>query len=121
MLLKLIKTESFISGTHAELWEINHLTGNHHLANVFLLNEHVPLELIFRLTLSHRGICIQGKVCGWEWTSPMERLVTEYLLSIQHSQEEIYIEICAQQPALPGYPETDYHPRDYPVVLVDYE
>ena len=53
MLLKLIKTRQFISGAHCEVWEMNHLNGNRLLANVFVLNEHLPLELIYRLTV-HR-------------------------------------------------------------------
>ncbi len=69
MLLKLIKTRSFISGSHCEVWEINHLTGNRLLGEVFVLNEHLPLELIYRVTISLRGICIQGRHCGWQWKS----------------------------------------------------
>ena len=117
MLLKLIKTRQFISGTHCELWEINHPVGNNHLANVFVPHEQMRLELIYRLTISHRGICLQGRDCGWEWTSPMEHLVTEYLLSVQQVREEIYLEICEPEPDLPGYPYVDYHPDDYPIVL----
>ena len=117
MLLKLIKTHPFISGIHCELWEINHLLGNRHLANVFILNEHMPPELIFRLTITYRGICIQGLLCAWEWTVPMERLVTEYLLAVQANREEIRIEVCLPEPDLPGYPYTDYHPDDYPTVM----
>ena len=119
MLLKLIKTRPVQSGIHSELWEINHLTGNRHLANVFVLNELMPLDLIYRLTISVRGICIQGRQCGWDWTSPMERLVTEYLLSVQTIREEIYIEVCEPEPDLPGYPHIDYHPDDYPIVDID--
>ena len=119
MLLKLVKTRSMITGTHCELWEINRLFGNRHLANVFVLNEHMPQELIYRLTITHRGICLQGKHCGWEWTNPMERLVTEYLLSVQRIQEEIYIEVCVPEPILPGYPHVDYHPDDYPIVFTE--
>ena len=117
MLLKLIKTRPMISGIHCELWEINHLFGNRHLANVFILNEQMPLELIYRLTISIRGICIQGRLCGWEWTSPMESMVTQYLLSIQAIHEEIRIEVAQPEPDLPGYPYTDYHPDDYPIVF----
>ena len=119
MLLKLIKTRSFISGTHCELWEINHLTGNRHLANVFVLNELMPLELIFRLTVTHSGICIQGRCCGWLWTAPMEKLVIEYLRSVQAFHEDIYIEVAQPEPDLPGYPHTDRNPDDYPIVFTN--
>ena len=113
MLLKLIKTQSFPTGTQCELWEINHVFGNRHLASVFVLNEHMPLELIFRLTVSWRGICLQGHYCAWQWTFPMERLVTEYFTRIQASHEDIFIEVCQPEPDLPGYPYVDYHPSDF--------
>lgn len=121
MLLKLIKTRPMITGIHCELWEINTVIGNKHLANVFLLEEHVPSELIYRLTLTFREIRIAGKPCPWQWTVPMERLVTEYLLSVQAIREEIYLEFCDPEPDLPGYPYTDYHPDDYPIVLDESE
>ena len=205
MLLKLIKTRPFISGSHCEVWEINHLTGNRHLGDVFVLNEHLPLELIYRVTVNCRGICIAGKPVGWQWeerldlitenntknkdknhknilvnqksgdsvcceqhpsiespdsviisklplpnqsfqsnsvpsteSSPYknedfqsseknvkklsyaertERAVTEYLRAVQEIHEEIYIDVCQPEPDLPGYPHTDYHPDDYPVII----
>ena len=117
MLLQLIKIRPMMSGIHCELWEINHLFGNHHLANVFILNEHMPLELIYPLTITCRGICIHGQPCAWEWTVPMERLVTEYLMSVQSIREEIRIEVSQPTPDLPGYPYVDYNPDDYPIVL----
>ena len=67
MLLKLIKTREMISGAHCEIWEANLIWGDNFLAKVFVLNEHMPLELIYRLTVSWRGICIQGRHCGWQW------------------------------------------------------
>ena len=120
MLLKLIKTREMISGAHCEVWEVNSILGDKLLAEVFVLNEHLPLELIYRLTVSGRGICIQGKYCAWQWDNcVVERFVTEYLTMIQLSHEEIRIEICRPTPDLPGYPEVDYHPDDYPIVLLD--
>ena len=120
MYLKLIKTRPFISGCHCELWEINHVTGNRHLGDVFVLNEHLPLELIYRVTVSFRGICIQGRHCGWQWESEkLEVMVTDYLRTIQECREEIRIEVCTPEPYLPGYPEVDYHPKDAPIVLID--
>jgi hypothetical protein len=120
MLLKLIKTRSFISGSHCEVWEINHLTGNRLLGEVFVLNEHLPLELIYRVTISFRGICIQGRHCGWQWKGEkLEVMVTDYLRTIQERREEIRIEVCQPIPDLPGYPEVDYHPKDAPIVLID--
>ena len=122
MLLKLIKTRQFISGAHCELWEINHLFGNKHLANVFVLNEHLPLELIYRLTLRYSGIFIQSRQCGWQWNNPDdESSVTEYLLSVQAIHEEIRIEVCVPEPYLPGYPHVDRNPDDYPVVFGDFD
>ena len=122
MLLKLIKTRQFISGAHCEVWEMNHLTGNRLLANVFVLNEHLPLELIFRLTVHRTGIFIQGKQCGWQWDSQnVETAVTEYLQSVQEIHEEIRIEVCVPEPFLPGYPHVDRNPDDYPIVLGDFD
>ena len=86
MLLKLIKTREFISGAHCEVWEVNPVLGDQLLAEVFVLNEHLPLELIYRLTVT---------------------------------REEIRIEVCRPKPELPGYPEVDYHPDDFPIVLID--
>lgn len=123
MLLKLIKTRGMMSGSHCEVWEINHLSGNRHLADAFVLNDHLPLELIYRLTVTGRGICIQGRHCGWQWDGGpsddgLEEL-TEYLRTIQATHEEIYIEVCTPNPILPGYPYIDYNPDDYPIVLMD--
>ena len=114
MLLKLIKTRQYISGSHCEVWEINHETGNRLLGEVFVLNEHLPLELIYRVTVSVRGICIQGRHCGWQWECERrEQAVTEYLKVVQECHEEIRIEVCEPEPVLPGYPEVDYHPGDF--------
>ena len=120
MLLKLIKIQEMNSGAHCEVWEINSVLGDHLLARVFVLNEHLPLELIYRLTVHHTGIFIQHRQCGWQWDSEVaERMVTKYLEQIQLSREEIRIEVCRPKPDLPGYPEVDYHPDDYPIVLLD--
>ena len=63
MLLKLIKTRQYISGSHCEVWEINHETGNRLLGEVFVLNKHLPLELIYRVTVTRSGICFAGRHC----------------------------------------------------------
>lgn len=125
MLLKLIKTRPFISGCHCEVWEINHERGNRLLGEVFVLNEHLPLELIYRVTVTIRGICIQGRHCGWIWEDNgriderREEKVTEYLRVVQECHEEIRIEVCQPEPNLPGYPHVDYHPDDYPIVFLE--
>ena len=120
MLLKLIKTREMITGAHCEVWEANSILGDKRLADVFVLNEHLPLELIYRLTVSWCGICIQGRHCGWQWENEVEeRFVTHYLEQIQMTHEEIRIEVCRPVPDLPGYPYVDYNPDDYPIVLLD--
>lgn len=120
MLLKLIKTREFISGAHCEVWEVNTVLGDRLLTEVFVLNEHLPQELIYRLTVTRVGICFAGRQCGWMWKIQQEQEVVEnYLLGIQRSREEIRIEVCRPKPELPGYPEVDYHPDDFPVVLID--
>ena len=54
------------------------------------------------------------------WKIQQEQEVVEnYLLGIQRSREEIRIEVCRPKPELPGYPEVDYHPDDFPIVLID--
>ena len=122
MLLKLIKTRQFISGAHCELWEINHLFGNKLLAKMFVLNEHLPIELIYRLTIHRTGIFIHGQQCGWQWDDPSEEMsVTAYLLSVQAIREEIRIEVCIPEPYLPGYPHVDRNPDDYPIVFGDFD
>ena len=45
--------------------------------------------------------------------------ITAYLREVQRTGEEIRIEVCRPKPELPGYPEVDYHPDDFPVVLID--
>jgi hypothetical protein len=120
MLLKLIKIQEMISGAHCEVWEVNSVLGDRLLAEVFVLNEHLPSELIYRLTVTQVGICIQGRHSGWQWPNGIaEEAVTDYLLSVQAFREEIRIEVCRPKPELPGYPEVDYHPDDYPIVLLD--
>lgn len=120
MFLKLIKTHELISGSHCEVWEVNPVSGDQLLAEVFVLNEHLPLELIYRLTVTRVGIFFAGRQCGWMWKNiPDQEVVEDYLLGIQRSREEIRIEVCRPKPVLPGYPEVDYHPDDFPVVLID--
>ena len=122
MLLKLIKTRQVISGAHCELWEINHLSGNRLLANVFVLNEHLPAELIYPLIVTFHGLRIRGQDTGWQWESAKAELsVTGYLRGVQEIREEIYIEVCIPEPYLPGYPHVDRNPDDFPVVLGDFE
>ena len=119
MLLKLIKTKQFISGCHCEVWEKNSERGNRLLGEVFVLNEHLPLELFYRVTVTVRGICFAGRHCGFQWKSQRQEVaVTEYLRVVQEIHEEIYVKVCEPEPDLPGYPHTDYHPDDYPIAFV---
>lgn len=63
---------------------------------------------------------IQQQLAPYQWENEVvERMVTKYLEGIQASHEEIRIEVCQPKPDLPGYPEVDYHPDDYPIVLMD--
>jgi len=102
------------AGTLCELWEINALTGNQLLAQIIVLDEQMPLELFYRLTVTYAGICIHGRPAQWIWASQrMEVLVTNHLLTIQRTREEIRIEVCRPVPILPGYPHIDYHPSDF--------
>ncbi len=114
MLIKLIKTREVISGAHCEVWEINPLLEDRLMAEVFVLNEHLPLELILPLSITFHGIRIRGRDIGWQWDQPeAEQEVYEYLKEIQLSGEEIYLEVCVPEPELPGYPYVDRHPVDY--------
>ena len=106
------------SGTHCELVEAHSFTGNKHLANIFVLNEHLPLELIYPLTVTRSAIYIRRREVGWRWANEsLEAEIIEYLCSIRSLREEIYLEVCTPEPYLPGYPEVDYNPKDYPVVI----
>ena len=118
MLLKLIKTRPMISGIHAELWHIDHIFGDMKLAEVFILNEHWLTELIYRATVSPRGIFVHGKHVGIQWENAQAEATTiAYLLEIQSIREEIRIDFCEPLPDLPGYPYVDYHPDDYPIAF----
>ena len=47
------------------------------------LSSNIMLLIIYRLTVSWRGICIQGRHCGWQWTNEVEqRMVTHFLEQI---------------------------------------
>ena len=106
------------SGTHAEIVEVNSFTGNKHLADIFVLNEHLPLELIYPLTITRTAIFIRGREVGWQWRNELlEAKLMEYLCYVHSLREEIYLEVCRPKPYLPGYPEVDYNPKDYPVVI----
>ena len=114
MLLRLIKTRPMNTGTHAELWLIDHAFGDRHLANVFVLYEHLLLALIYPVTVTPSGIYIRGQQCGWQWDNPQaEQAIIDFLLEMQGGREEIRIDICDPEPYLPGYPAVDYHPGDY--------
>ena len=118
MLLKLIKTRQMPSGTHAEIVEVNSVLGNIHLADVFLLNEHLPSELIYPLTVTRTALYIRGRQLGWQWQDRLtESSVMSYLRYVQSIREEIYLDVCQPEPDLPGYPYVDYNPDDYPVVM----
>lgn len=118
MLLQLIKTRPFISGCHCEILELNPILGNRLLAEVFILNEHLPSELIYPLSVTRSGIHLAGRQCGWQFSRSCEEAeVEDYLRAIQRTREEIRIEVCAPVPDLPGYPYVDYHPDDFPIVL----
>ena len=118
MLLKLIKIRPMNTGTLCELWEVNPILGDRLLAEVIVLDEQMPLELIYRLTVTYSGICLQGHPTKWVWaTYRMEAIVTDYLFQIQRTHEEIRIDVCRPVPDLPGYPYVDYHPDDYPTVI----
>ena len=109
-----------ISGAHCEVWEINPILGYRLMAEVFVLNEHLPEEMIYRLTVTLHGIRIRGQYPGWQWDKPEDASqIYDYLLMIQTSGEEIRLEVCVPEPDLTGYPYTDYHPDDYPIVLID--
>lgn len=108
------------TGTHAELWLINPINGDKKLADVFVLYEHLPLALIYPLRVTKRGVYIRGQEVGWQWDNPkLEGLIVDFLLEIQCSREEIFLDICDPEPDLPGYPLCDYHPDDYPIVFIE--
>jgi len=108
------------SGTYCELVEANSFIGNKHLAYIFVLNEHLPLELIYPLTVTRSAIYIRRREVGWQWPNEsIEAKFIEYLCYVHSIREEIYLEVCRPKPYLPGYPEVDYHPKDAPIVLLD--
>lgn len=119
MLLQLIKTREMHTGVHAELWRKDRTFGDLKLAKVFVLNENLPSAVIQRADISARGIFIHSRHVGIEWESPLlEATVIAYLLAIQQSREEIYLDVCEPVREFPGYPDVDLTSPDYPVVLM---
>ena len=118
MLLKLIKTLSMPSGIHAEIVEVNSVLGNTHLADIFVLNELVPQELIYPLSVTRNALFIREREVGWQWSDYLtESSVMAYLRYVHSIREEIYLEVCEPEPDLPGYPKVDFNPKDYPIVM----
>ena len=99
MLLKLIKTLSMPSGIHAEIVEVNSVLGNTHLADIFVLNELVPQELIYPLSVTRNALFIREREVGWQWS---DYLTESSVMAYLH---------------LPGYPQVDFNPKDYPIVM----
>lgn len=94
MLLTLIKTKETRYGVHAVLIETNHIFGDKKLAEVYLPLDEVPLELIYRVTIPHSGIWLQGKRTQWLWPNRQTRREVEaYLQVIQSTREEIRLEV----------------------------
>ena len=119
MLLQLIKTRPMITGVHAELWRKDEVFGDIKLAEVFVIYENLPSALIQHVNITPKGIFIHGRHLGLEWDSPvLEATIITYLLEIQHSREEIYLDVCDPIPDLPGYPDVDLTSPDYPAVLM---
>ena len=122
MLLKLIKIRATPTGIYAELWRKDQTFGDIKLATVFVFKEHWLTELIYRAHIRPKGIYVHGKPVEIQWDDELlEATIITYLLEIQHSREEIYLDVCEPIPDLPGYPETDYHPDDYPEVIMDWD
>ena len=90
------------TGCHCEVWIINHLTGDTKLGNVFVLYEHLPLEIIYHVTVRLSGLYIHGQHCGWVWDNPLlEALVNSYLMEIQATREEIISTSATQNHPFP--------------------
>ena len=94
MLLTLIKTKETRYGVHAVLIETNHIFGDKHLADVYIPQDEVPLELIYRVSIPRSGIWLQGRRTRWLWPNrETRREVEAYLQVIQQSREEIRLEV----------------------------
>jgi len=94
MLLTLIKTRTTRYGVHAVLIETNHIFGDKHLAEVYIPQEDVPLDLIYRVSIPRSGIWLQGKKTHWLWPNRIKRKEVEtYLQVIQSTREEIRLEV----------------------------
>ena len=94
MLLTLIKTRQTRYGIHAVLIETNHIFGDKILSELYIPQDEDVLNLIFRLTITHSGLWIQGKHIDWLWPNRQKkRQVYSYLRSIQKTREEIRIDV----------------------------
>ena len=97
MLLTLIKTRETRYGFHAVLMETNHIFGDKKLSEVYIPLDEMPLELIYRVTIPHSGIWLQGRRTRWLWPNRQRRRCVEmYLRTIQASREEIRMEVTTQ-------------------------
>ena len=94
MLLTLIKTRETRYGIHAVLIETNHIFGDKMLAELYIPQEEIPLELIYRVTVPRSGINLQGRPTHWLWPNRERRKTVEsYLRIIQSSREEIRLDV----------------------------
>ena len=97
MLLTLIKQRETRYGFHAVLIETNHLFGDKFLSEVYIPQDEMPLELIYRLTVTKSGIHLFGKKINWLWPNRLRRkAVFSYLSAIQSSREEIRLDVTSE-------------------------
>ena len=94
MLLTLIKTRITRYGVHAVLFETNHISGDRFLSDIYIPQDEVPLDLIYRVTIPRSGIWLQGRRTRWLWPNRIQRKQVEaYLQIIQSTREEIRLEV----------------------------
>ncbi|MBQ0137608.1 MAG: hypothetical protein KBS40_06375 [Bacteroidales bacterium] len=99
MLLHLIRKKTSHTGVMGQLWVIDHIFGNQLLCDTL---EHVPGRSGIRIHAGNQssdsaGCVLVGHAAGTRLTDSrkVEDMITKLLLSIDHSREDIRLEVSA--------------------------
>ena len=135
MYLRLIRKPTHTNAVRGTLVEVNSLWGDRVICDTLENRDYLIPEMFYPVSVTmspkfgrlmpligqvpsrsgiriHRGTRPSHSTgCILVATRDVETSLTNYLLQIQRSHEEIRLEVTHWEPAYPGYPRTDYHPN----------